>query len=51
MQNITIESFGPIHKVDLPAADVMILNGRQSAGRSTIAKTVYFSRSVPETVF
>lgn len=51
MQDITIESFGPIKTVNISVSDITILNGRQSAGKSTIAKTIYFFRSAPETVF
>lgn len=51
MQEIFIRSFGPLQKVHLPITDVMVLNGLQSSGKSTISKAIYFFKSMPELVF
>jgi predicted ATPase len=42
MQKITIRSFGPIKDVELPISDIIVLNGAQASGKSTISKSIYF---------
>lgn len=51
MQKITIRSFGPIKDVVLPITDIIILNGEQASGKSTISKSIYFFKSLPEVIF
>lgn len=49
MQRITIKNFGPIKEIiDMPINDFMVFIGPQASGKSTIAKLVYFFRSLPE---
>jgi predicted ATP-dependent endonuclease of OLD family len=47
-QRIIIKNFGPIKDVDLEINDFMVFIGPQASGKSTIAKLVYFFRSVDE---
>lgn len=51
MQSIEINAFGPIKQAKLDLNDVIIFNGEQSSGKSTISKAIYFFRSIPETIF
>jgi predicted ATP-dependent endonuclease of OLD family len=49
MQKITIKNFGPVENItDLEIPRVLFLIGPQASGKSTIAKLVYFFRTVPE---
>ena len=47
-QSIHIESFGPIKNVTIPMNDIVILNGKQSSGKSTISKAIYLFKALPE---
>jgi predicted ATPase len=49
-QSVTIQSFGPIKNVVLPINDIIIFNGKQSSGKSTIAKVVYLFKSLPDII-
>jgi len=40
MQKIKIKSFGPIDEIDISITDIIILNGLQSSGKSTLAKSI-----------
>ncbi|UCZ56531.1 ATP-binding protein [Desulfurispirillum indicum] len=51
LQRIKIRSFGPVEVAELDVTDVIILNGVQSSGKSTIAKSIYFFKSLPETLY
>lgn len=51
MQKIIIRSFGPIKNVELPVSDIIVLNGAQASGKSTISKSIYFFKSLPEVLF
>ncbi len=46
MQRIEIRNFGPIKKLDLDLKDFCILIGPQASGKSTIAKTIFFFKSL-----
>ena len=46
MQRIIIKNFGPIKDVDIPIHDFMIFIGPQASGKSTIAKAIYFFKSL-----
>ncbi len=47
MAKLSIENFGPIERCDINLNDFTILIGRQASGKSTIAKLVYFFKSIP----
>jgi predicted ATPase len=46
MQHITIKNFGPLVDVDIDLPDVMLLIGAQASGKSTLAKLVFYFRSL-----
>ena len=49
MSRILIENFGPIEYFEEQVDDkLMILIGEQASGKSTIAKTVFFCKSISE---
>ncbi|MDR2755295.1 MAG: ATP-binding protein [Planctomycetaceae bacterium] len=45
-QRLEIKNFGPLRKVDLDIDDYMVFIGSNAAGKSTIAKLIYFFRSL-----
>jgi predicted ATPase len=46
MQKIEIKNFGPIQKLDLDIKDFILFIGPQASGKSTIAKTIFFFKSL-----
>lgn len=46
MQHITIKNFGPLADVDIDLPDVILLIGAQASGKSTLAKLVFYFRSL-----
>ncbi len=46
MQRIEIRNFGPIKDLNLEIKDFSILIGPQASGKSTIAKTIFFFKSL-----
>ena len=46
MHRIEIQNFGPIEHIELDLKDFMVFIGPQASGKSTIAKAVYFFRSL-----
>ena len=46
MQKIEIKNFGPIKELKLDIKDFMLLIGPQASGKSTIAKTIFFFKSL-----
>lgn len=46
MQKIEIRNFGPIKELNLNIKDFSILIGPQASGKSTIAKTIFFFKSL-----
>lgn len=46
MQRIEIRNFGPINELNLDIKDFSILIGPQASGKSTIAKTIFFFKSL-----
>lgn len=46
MQRIEIRNFGPIKELHLDIKDFSILIGPQASGKSTIAKTIFFFKSL-----
>lgn len=48
MQKIIIKNFGPVKDAEIELKKVLVLIGEQASGKSTIAKLVYFFRSLRE---
>ena len=46
MQRIEIKNFGPIEELSLDVKDFMLFIGPQASGKSTIAKTIFFFKSL-----
>ncbi|NOU17425.1 MAG: AAA family ATPase [Bacteroidales bacterium] len=46
MQRIEIKNFGPIKDLSLDIKDFILLIGPQASGKSTIAKTIFFFKSL-----
>ncbi|MDR1680152.1 MAG: ATP-binding protein [Prevotellaceae bacterium] len=46
MQKIEIKNFGPITELTLDIKDFMLFIGPQASGKSTIAKTIFFFKSL-----
>jgi len=47
-QRIEIRNFGPIKNVSLQVKDFMVFIGPQASGKSTIAKAIYFFKSLKQ---
>ena len=50
MQKILINYLGPIKKLEMEIRDFNLLVGEQATGKSTIAKSIYFFRSIKTTL-
>lgn len=48
MQRIEIENFGPIKELKIDVKDFILLIGPQASGKSTIAKTIFFFKSLSD---
>ncbi|MCQ2211449.1 MAG: ATP-binding protein [Paludibacteraceae bacterium] len=48
MQKISIQNFGPIKKAEIELSPLVVLIGEQASGKSTIAKLVYFFKSLSD---
>ena len=48
MHKIKIKNFGPIKNVELTADKFIFLLGEQASGKSTVAKLIYFCKTIPE---
>lgn len=46
MQRLIIKNFGPIQDMDIEVKDFMVLVGPQASGKSTVAKLIYFFKSL-----
>ena len=46
MQKIVIKNFGPVKDAEIEIKKVLILIGEQASGKSTIAKLIYFFKSL-----
>lgn len=46
MQKIELKNFGPIKNLNLEIKDFMLFIGPQASGKSTIAKTIFFFKSL-----
>jgi predicted ATP-dependent endonuclease of OLD family len=51
MQKIIIKNFGPVEDAEIEIKKVLVLIGEQASGKSTIAKLIYFFKSVPTYYF
>lgn len=51
MHKLTIDKLGPIAHCELDIKPYTVLTGYQASGKSTIAKTIYFFRSLKEDVY
>lgn len=51
MQKINIRNFGPIKECEIDLAQFIVLTGAQAAGKSTIAKAIYYFSLVKELCF
>ena len=50
MQRLIINKLGPIDRCDLECTEFMALTGFQASGKSTIAKVIYYFRTVKEDI-
>ncbi|WP_418543321.1 AAA family ATPase [Parabacteroides goldsteinii] len=48
MQRIEIQNFGPIKEASIEIPKFLLLIGEQASGKSTVAKLIYFFRSLKE---
>ncbi|MFN7860987.1 MAG: AAA family ATPase, partial [Pseudanabaena sp.] len=51
MQKIIIKNFGAIEYAEIEIKKVLVLIGEQASGKSTIAKLIYFFKSLRDDVF
>lgn len=51
MHRLTIERLGPIQYCELPIKQYTVLTGFQAAGKSTIAKAIYFFRTLKDDLY
>jgi len=51
MQKITIKNFGAIKEAEIEVKKVLVLIGEQASGKSTIAKLIYFFKSLRDELF
>ena len=50
MQKIIIKNFGPVKDAEIEIKKIMLLIGEQASGKSTIAKFIYFFKTLKEDV-
>ncbi|MFN5263572.1 MAG: AAA family ATPase, partial [Pseudanabaena sp.] len=51
MQKIIIKNFGAIEYAEIEIKKVLVLIGEQASGKSTIAKLIYFFKTLRDEVF
>lgn len=51
MQKIIVENFGPITRAEVDIKKIVVLIGEQASGKSTIAKLIYFFKSLSDESF
>jgi predicted ATPase len=51
MQKIIIKNFGPIKYAEIEVKKILVLIGEQASGKSTIAKLIYFFKTIQEDLF
>lgn len=50
MHKLHIENFGPIKKCEFTVDDFCVLTGAQASGKSTIAKVIFYFRTVADEI-
>ena len=50
MQKLMINKLGPIEQCELESSRFMTLTGFQASGKSTIAKAIYYFRTIKEDI-
>ena len=50
MSQLIINSLGPIETCELESSQFMTLTGFQASGKSTIAKAIYFFRTIKDDI-
>ena len=50
MQKVIIKHLGPIKELEMEIKDFNLLIGEQATGKSTVAKAIYFFRSIKATL-
>ncbi|PKQ67034.1 AAA family ATPase [Raineya orbicola] len=51
MQKLVINNFGPIKQLDLDIKEIMLFIGVQASGKSTVAKTAFFFKSLKDDLY
>ena len=51
MQHLKIRNLGPIKHCEIHVDDFTVLTGPQASGKSTIARSIYFFRTLKDDVF
>ena len=51
MHKLTIHNLGPLDECEINCGQFMVLTGEQASGKSTIAKAVYYFRTVKDDIF
>lgn len=51
MHKLNIHKLGPIQDCQLTCADIMTFTGFQASGKSTIAKAIYFFRTIKDDIY
>lgn len=51
MHNLIINRLGPLDHVEISCQDFMVFTGAQASGKSTLAKAVFFFRTIKEDIF
>ena len=51
MHWLTIEKLGPIQHCQRPIRQYTVLTGFQAAGKSTVAKAIYFFRTLKDDIY
>ncbi len=50
MQRIVVQNFGPLENIDIQIKDFTVLIGEQASGKSTLAKLIYFFKSMSDDI-
>lgn len=51
MHRIVVENFGPVRRADISIKPLLVLIGQQASGKSTIARLIYFFKTIGDTFF
>ena len=50
MHHIYIKNFGPVKECDMDVFDCMVITGAQASGKSTVAKVIYYFKTVKDDI-